>query len=359
MNEGSMQAHRHTHQTIPLNAVDLLTTVFVFTVLLMHHREYTTDYFQPLSSYPIEPFLQKMAVGGFLYLSGFKLAHSKSSQSNRQFVANRLVRLYPLYLLALVVFSLTEFRLVNDYDLPTAANVIKHVLGLQSVLPGVFGRDYPTLWFVSVLLLCYAFFIVTHRLLLKPRVFFMSLLLAFLAIQILRSTGARFDLTLFREGFGVYLGFFALGMWVSHAYTTLRNINGAYLMLLGVLSTFALLFMYNVIDASEANWYVSLSISVLILASTVPFFLLVQDAYAGASVPIPIGRGLRWISYSSYTIYLFHRPVWSQMAALWSERSSYQWLFIVGLGVPIILVLAFLIQKKYDALVVRLRHKEQ
>ena len=354
-----MQAHRQTHQTIPLNAVDLLTSVFVFTVLLMHHREYTTDYFQPLSSYPIEPFLQQMAVGGFLYLSGFKLTHSKSSQSNRQFVANRLVRIYPLYLLALAVFSLTEFRIVNDYELPTAANVIKHVLGLQSVLPGVFGRDYPTLWFVSVLLLCYAFFVVTHRLLPKPRLFFTSLVLALLAIQILRGIGARFDLTLFREGFGVYLGFFALGMWVSYAYSTLRGIHAAYLVLLGVLSAFVLLFAYNVVDAREANWYVSLLVSALILASTVPFFLLVQEASARASVPISIGRGLGWIAYPSYAIYLFHRPVWSQMAVLWSERSPYQWLFIVGLGVPTILVLSFWVQTGCDALVVRLRYREQ
>jgi len=53
--------------------------------------------------------LQKFAVGGFLFLSGYKLALSKRDEPAQTFLLNRFLRIYPLYFLAVVLFSCLIF----------------------------------------------------------------------------------------------------------------------------------------------------------------------------------------------------------------------------------------------------------
>ena len=56
-----------------VNSIVLLTTVFILTVLLLHHGSYTHDYIWQLRQIEVNKYLQQMAVGGFLFLSGYCL----------------------------------------------------------------------------------------------------------------------------------------------------------------------------------------------------------------------------------------------------------------------------------------------
>ncbi|MEO0770850.1 MAG: hypothetical protein AAFY72_15760, partial [Cyanobacteria bacterium J06649_4] len=98
--------------SVVVDATIYMTLIFVSVVLMLHHVNYTHDYLWEISHRFFHPYetgvdqlFQKFAVGGFLLLSGYKLSLSKVSEPVVPFLFNRLKRIYPLYLLALIVSS--------------------------------------------------------------------------------------------------------------------------------------------------------------------------------------------------------------------------------------------------------------
>lgn len=99
-------------------------------------------------------------VSGFFILSGFILAHVYRGRrwSTREFAVNRIARIYPLYLLALL------FALPIDWYSPMMSSEGKlPALGLSTILcqswfPFANGRFNPPGWTLSVEALFYTFF---------------------------------------------------------------------------------------------------------------------------------------------------------------------------------------------------------
>jgi peptidoglycan/LPS O-acetylase OafA/YrhL len=96
------------------------------------------------------------AVLGFLLVSGYSIAHSVS-KSTKGFYKRRLLRIYPLYLAAIII-SLVPFLVsgqnVKEYTLPSITNFIGNLFFLQgfSVYP---LASNGIVWTLSIEVCCY------------------------------------------------------------------------------------------------------------------------------------------------------------------------------------------------------------
>ena len=55
------------------------------------------------------------------------------------------------------------------------------------------------------------------------------------------------------------------------------------------------------------------------------------------------------IAYATFCIYLFHRPIYEGLMLLYfPENPIFQIIYLVCLGLPVIVMIAWMIQKSYD-----------
>ena len=128
--------------------VCLLTAVFVLGVVFLH-VSWLTSYPQKwLYDLKINVPIARLLVGGFCFLSGYKLARSKKDAPSFSFIKNRLGRIYPPYILTVCLFIWIVEKEVAKKQ------VALHLMGLQIFLPELAQPFMRTIWFVGVLVLC-------------------------------------------------------------------------------------------------------------------------------------------------------------------------------------------------------------
>lgn len=342
----------------------LLNVAFLVIVLILHHGTYTYDYIRPLRQLSINKYFQKLAVGGFLFLSGYKLTESKRCVSTLPFLINRFIRIYPVYLLALVVHSFTVYPQKHG-ELPSLSNFFLHAGLLQYLTPGVFGGNYTTIWFVSILFFCYLFFLGTRNLLHNFKSYLFYFLILLISIYCTRSAFAKADINVFAQDFEIYLGFFAGGMLYSVYQDSIKSILEKKAILLGFLFSFSLCwlgliysFLFDSATSSSLLVYVFRFFATLL--TTLPLYFIALGYRSKLEVPRFLYKLINDMSFSSFFVFLFHRPVWSVMQGFWPDKGITQSIYILLVGLPIIFGLSYLGQSTYSALckyVVRMGQK--
>ncbi len=340
----------HTDAGRKINiAVNILNTLFIVITLFLHVGLYTSYYPEFVQKYNINLFLQKLSVGGFLFISGYKLTMSKATDSLKNFVINRFFRVYLLYLLCLIFFSFTVYPDMNGGHLPSYQNFILHALCLQSILPNFFGNNYLTIWFVSVLFYCYFFFFLTRKIAEKTFLFFLIVLLNIFCIFLLHNIGKNNGIDIFQSDLHIYLIFFALGMSYFHHQKKIDSFPYRYYLCLFCIAFIWLMVLYNMPFIN--TWYLSFSKFFFIIISSIPLYFIIFKIAADVEFSALILKMSASISYSSFCIFLFHRVIWSVMAVAWYEKSLYQFLYIVFLGSSVIFLFSYCMQKTYDKLI--------
>lgn len=341
--------------------VDVMNVIFIFIVLLLHHVNYTQDYLWAVSHRIINPYdsgisqiLQKFAVGGFLFLSGLKLAISKQSEPTWEFLYNRFLRIYPLYFLAVLVFSVTVYPHANG-EMPNFGNFAIHALALQAWLPNLYQANYLTIWFVSNLFFCYLAFIILRRYLYNKVHFSLATLTIVLGIHLTRLILLQlYDINIFPGHFDTYFVFFALGMLYSQRQSKGENLTKNELVVNLFISSAcaALLIMINIYLVPNSYFYPVLE-RIFVFGFTIPaFHILLKlplSAFFSQSGKLEkIAYIIKYVSSASLCIFLFHRPVWAVMNTVMPEKSYAQSLFILGLGIPFIFLASYYVQMFYS-----------
>lgn len=102
-----------------------------------------------------------VALGSFTFLSGFGLYVQKSNRNinNKEkikiFLKKRLLRIFPLYWVALIVFLIC-------FDFYWGLDIIYlgiHFFGLQIIVAPRYGAPIWTLWFIGIIIIYYLIFI--------------------------------------------------------------------------------------------------------------------------------------------------------------------------------------------------------
>lgn len=332
--------------------VHYLNFLFIAVVLFIHHNNYIEKY-DVLTIYTAEKILRNFAVGGFLFLSGLKLALSNHDKPVSRFVSKRLFRIYPLYWLALLLSSLTAYPYANEGRVPNLPNTLVHVLGLQSVFPHYFQVDHLTLWFVSVVTVCYCFFLLTRHLLDRQVVFSLVTIGTVFSIYGAHIGAMQCGMRIFTPGLAVFLAIFAMGMLLRDF-----DLDGVRLPVMAGLVVLAMIMVSIVSFRFSISGFGGFVLSLLLtVGGNVIFFValcvMVKRFLPGSGKPIVVA-----VSGCGYCIFLFHRSIFAFLARFIEGWPIWgQWIVIVPVGLVMVYVFSSFIQTGYNKLLTMVKEE--
>jgi peptidoglycan/LPS O-acetylase OafA/YrhL len=299
--------------------LDVLRVAAIILVLLGHLPGYFPDY--PLLDWIYYAFTS-LGVGLFVFVSGFVLTHQYMYRERFQpsrFLKKRLIRVYSLYIPALVLF-VTGFHYLKIHHKinlsPLAPTLVVHLFAGQALLfPWV--NQIFTLWFIGLIV----FFYVCFGLIALCRT-------RYQVIAAIALTGGI--ILLYRLVLGVvdirvflYYPVFLIGVFLRRQRViSLHDIGNRWGVFFMVICVVSYVIFRRMGLAAVRNGVCGSG-----LLSCVPNLALVQVYVLSGTMFLwwLSSKGIEWLSkeikrvvfrmsVASYAVYLFHRPV---LAAFW------------------------------------------
>lgn len=258
-----------------------------------------------------------LAVHFFFVLSGFLLTHVElynPSGNIKQFYKKRLLRIYPLYFVALVLCIVISWREI-DYKA-----VVINVFGLQQLFAADHNTLNPPSWTISQLFIFYfAFpyvFLIIRKNVAKYSLYIVGCLVLFFAIDFY-----FLDLPLFHYPHWVFVSF-VLGIG-SRGILQEKKIclffSQYYAWIVGI----SLIFLIYFVSILHFNyWHGSIFIILTFCLILCSLCFLPKDSKALIKNP-----KIAYLGNFSYSVYLFQHPIYVLILGLLSNRPNV--LFIV------------------------------
>ncbi|RKX36209.1 MAG: hypothetical protein DRP71_00660 [Verrucomicrobia bacterium] len=296
-----------------------------FSILYIVGYWHLFNYTDALPKYanPVTGSLAVIVLGVFVLVSGFLNGSSaKKGVGPIQFYRKRLLRIYPMYALAVLLFYL--------YGISDATTSLKSLVFISIF----YGPSPYTLWFVTMIMLFYLITPLLLGLVGSPAKFLLfsgSLFVIVFGIEAVSSTMDRKLL--------LYLPCYCVGIYCSR-----HGFKGRVANIPSVLLVFCLWLVLAFIENDSWTFNqirnISMVFSCSFLISAICY--LNEDRFGKAAV-------ISFLSYSGYSMYLFHRPIYSTLVSLYFPGNEL--LQVVYLSTVCLLVIIFTswgIQKIYD-----------
>ncbi len=271
--------------------------------------------------------LVAVVLGVFVLISGYLIGSKNLSLDIRslgRFYGKRLLRIYPLYILAMELFL--HLRMMPR------ATAIK-----AFYLTSMFWKPAPpTLWFITMILLLYvvAPLLVVASRSLRPSIFLLWCLVVLFSLMAYSHFTGRLD-----DRLPYYFPAFALGIFAASRAEDL--IVGKFPIAVALGICIGLSFIRT--SVYEVNLLLGIPLV------TVCPYLLFQVAKKIRVSSAPVRKSILFLSYASYCMYLFHRPIYiSFVTRIFPSTPAMQLLYLVAVCLPCVVVSGFLIQKLYD-----------
>lgn len=301
-------------------AIDLLKGLSVLYIVGYWHLLGYTTVFRNYTR-PPAALVTVAVLGLFVFISGFLVGEKR--EGAWPFYRKRLVRIFPPYLAAIVLY------LVMNLSSPL-------ILAKTAALVTMFSIPAPpTLWFIATIIYYY----VATPLLRSSsdRALRYVVVCACLAAPVYvygRITG-MLDLRMI-----MYFPAFAAGVFLGRDRGRLRRWP---LTLLGILALLSVALCFRDLPAIEESLYGAP------LALFVPLLVFAGVTRRHAWKP---HHAISVLSHASYFMYLFHRPVFAAMCRLFLPASpGAQLIFLWGLCLPLLILICWHAQSAYDRLV--------
>ena len=274
------------------------------------------------------------------YLLGSKYKFGKQSDVNvGSFYKKRILRIIPLFVLSAVVLWLI------------GVNGTRQTLnGLLCISPFVTPRP-KTLWYIPVILLCYAITPIISRDTLKDRI--RNCLIVY---ALLLGVNRLIPTTDIRLLFNVF--FYMVGVISSSCFDWKMNFQYGKLMKVLIIVVFIL---FVCIGQMNDNFHLQLFRKVVGGIGVFAWLFLceyVSDLFFGSVNDMKdrwktqVCCVISYISYASMACYMFHRLFFWAGEMIWNPSDSWvKWLYMAGIVFPVMLVLSYYIQKGYDSII--------
>ena len=372
-----------------LPEIDILRIISIMIVVLMIHipNNYAYNYLAELSGHTgllTHTLGIYVAMGSLTFISGFGLfLHSKNRNINSgerliTFLKRRFLRIFPLYWVALILFII-----IYDYSSKNIFYLLSHVVGLQIIFAPNYSSPIWTLWFIGVIVINYLIFIILSYLGSLKKIIPASLIIL-CTFFILNSS---FGLVEYR--FFVYYLPFIGGIIAGSIYTSPHNkeikeiLNNQHSSVIPIIiaccmitiwtvypylteyyystlsSTYGTIYLFQIIgqEISITEFFDAIILVNMIILFFISFvlslFYLVFRALSLILDQNKLFDVVSIIAYSTYGVYLFHRPFLEIYNNIMGEifhinmylKSN---VYLILLSIPILFILAFLIQKVVD-----------
>lgn len=311
-------------------SLDWLRVVsIVYIVGFWHLLNYTEIW--PGHYHPLFWRLTVLALGLFVLISGYLMGRGTAPTDRRSlldFYVRRLIRIYPPYLFALVLYLVMR--------LTGVMTVVKGALLLGMVVP----PPPPTLWFVGMIVL---FYVITPALLwlaTRPARMIVAVVVASALLWLLEATTPIVDPRL-----PLYLPVYAAGVLLAR-FEPLRVTRTAWLALLAAVAAATLLTLLPSDPSRPVDQ--SFWMAPFALVASVTVFLACNHR-------LPRNGVVAWLSYGSFFLYLLHRPIYHALV-VWPQIPDGPLRFgiLLLIGLPLSLVAGWAGQRAYDRAIVPL-----
>ncbi len=297
-----------------LYEIDIIKTIAILLILIHHLCYYSShDYF-----ILFQPYIGRFGLGLFVFISGYSLYYNnseiKDSHDILGFYKKRLLRIFQLYWVALLIHILIFdfFKLIptKNFNILT---VIEYIFGTQIILaPNYVQISYWGLWYIGMIILFYLIypFIIYYSK--TGQKLFLNCLFVVLGLFIIRYLFNIIEVRVF-----LYLPLFMSGIFIR-SLNLFENDNYKKMIAYMPLLFFGSIIMHLKVTKFDSKEYifndqninpiiVILNMGILLFSFTL---LTYNHIFSIAELIKPKVYYLcRYVSFSSYTIYLFHVPI--------------------------------------------------
>lgn len=330
--------------------LDILRSLAIVLLFLHHGGLYGVEVLQ-MSLKFLQPYIGCFIIGAFIFLAGYLSAVTikKYPKPDRfRYLKTRFLRIYPPYLVALVLFILLLEVQV------TLRELIVHILGLQILLAPLVGTPIFTLWFVGMIMLFFYQFFFLQLKLESMSGLVLSIMLIYGGSVILNSWFQLFEFRYF-----IFFPIFAVGILCERT-NILPVLMASRFMLIDKF----IIFILGTIFMALANSRTGMALTFISVLGTNLFILtsiMLALGLAKKVVDAKIGLSLfSLISVSSYFAFLFHRPILKILTSFMTFRShNLLFLYTVIVGTPIVIIVSYNLQKTYNHILEFLNRRSQ
>jgi peptidoglycan/LPS O-acetylase OafA/YrhL len=386
---------------IRLFEIDMLRIISILIVVILIHvpLNYAYNFYNDLDWYGV--FVVNnvgiySAMGSFVFASGFGLYLNPNNRrlgSTRKiltFLKKRVLRIFPLYWIALVLFLFfLDYLRINPFYL------LAHVFGLQILVAPEFGAPILTLWFIGVIVLYYLTYVILNMVSSIKRIVPVSVAVLFCFV-LLNWVFGLVEYRFFLYYFMFIAGIVAAGFFTSPYYGNIKErlsklpklasltVPLCLAVLFYFLTGFLCQFSYSALNSRYGTSHIEFilernldfieltSVFLLIDLIMISFVVLALSSFNFAiralrlkSSKSRIESIVSAIAYSTYCVYLFHRIFLVAFDFVLTDglginifsRANF---YLVLLFVPFIFLFSYFIQKSADRLIRRAaRHKSK
>ncbi len=211
-------------------------------------------------------------------------------------------------------------------------------LGLQLIFATPGHAPMLTLWFIGLITVYYGLFVLIKRAEGNGLRFFLAVAGFPMLLIIMSIAWGAGDPRLF-----LYYPIFLMGIYGDRYLPAVNNYKRA-----AALAVLMLVSIYLAVFQSRLIMYwAGVAGSILVINCVMVSFTWLVRLMSVKG--IKLSKYFKALSYSSYCIYLFHRPVWWALLRLENPYDpGTRLLYLAFAGVPVIILLSYAIQKGYD-----------
>ncbi len=314
-------------------------------LLALHSEAFALDNALGVDLNPFALFVGAFLLGSFFFMAGYfeETSLKKYNDNWLAFIKTKFIRIYPPYWIALMLFIF-----VMGYSLKKPLDQWAYALNLQFIFSPAYVKQILTLWFISVLVAYYAIFITLRQFIKSEWLFLGALSVLFLILYLVHLKINLFDVRFFE-----YFFIFFLGGWLARNPGWMQKLYQFPFYLKWIFWFVGCYFLW--VAQAKAYPYQS------------PIFLVTVNIYIIGGIAVflaifraRVGAWKLWsfISYASFFVYLYHRPIWDIALKLFPQETwRGEMLFRLMPGSIASILLCYAFQKLYDFIVTLVRKR--
>lgn len=331
MPDHNASVHRDDIKSRDIRLDIIRSLSMLYIVFVWHFCDYVT-----LMNSAVLTIITKCVLTSFFFISGYLFGMNSKFQTGKDilsFYKKRLLRIIPLFAFAIVLFFLC--------GLISFAEAIKTLLGISAFcLPHT-----KTLWFMNVIIIYY---LITPILMYKNRKDFFVVIagLFCLSFFLMFAAKVKIDIRIL-----LYFPAYCIGLFWHHFQTELFISKSKVRYCISLVSLLLFSAMYVYLLNAGYHTYTKISLPLLLI---IAFEAITWNVFfiQGCTLFSKHTKIFLFLSYSSFAIYLFHRPFFHLVGSFLNiaHIKSDSWISIATfyISIPFLVFASWLIQKTFD-----------
>lgn len=328
--------------------LDILRTIAIIFIVCFHQalfvfkETYTNTIILSFMGY-----LSSLGTGLFFFISGFILYEKAKKSKIEDFYIRRIMRIYPLYL-----FSICLIVIINNYgDIGiylsyfNKIDILIYISCIQGIISPLYNfNEMPAFWFVGVILIFYFVLPAMVRSETPKDILLISFGI-FLSFVVLRLSLGVFDFRVF-----LYYGIFTFGVLAKASdFLTVEKRGRITPVVIAFIVGSCIVFMHTLAFFSGEGILLDQTLIYIIVDITsISFCYLTYliSIHLSSSIPSIFIQVIHALAIGSYVAFLIHSPLLNlEMGLLKMYPTGHNILFAYFIGIPVIFILSFIIQK--------------